>query len=71
MIPARSDLNASFLQLAFYGYRKFCASYQGREAIKHSYPAASPLDHNNHKHEKIDDTDAVAGTNQSLRIEFV
>lgn len=65
MIPARSYLNASFLQLDFYGYRKFYASYQGRKAIKHSYPAVSPLDYNNDKQEKVDDTDALVGTNHS------
>lgn len=42
MIQAGSDMEASFLWSSFNGSRKYYASYQGREAIKQSYPATIP-----------------------------
>lgn len=49
----RSDLKASFLWSTFRCTRKSCASCQGRKAIKQSYPAATPMNHDKEQHSKL------------------
>lgn len=53
MTQAASDPKASFLQSSSPGSRKYCASIQGRKAIKQSYLAVPPMNHGNYEHGKI------------------
>ena len=48
-----SDLKVSLLLSSSYGIKKYFASCQGREAIKHSYPAAASMVHGNYHQGKI------------------
>lgn len=48
-----SDPKASFLWSSFHCTRKSCASCQGRKAIKHSYSAATPMNHDKEQHSKL------------------
>lgn len=52
IIQVESDLKASFLQSSVYGSRRNCVNSRRRETTIPAYPAATPMNHKNWKHDK-------------------